>query len=71
MSSFLQVQAKLEKQTGFDCTLSGSTVVGLYQKENTTFFANAGDSRAIIIGESVRRSEDYMPERGMDGNYEN
>ena len=61
----MQVQSKLEKQTGFDCSLSGSTVVGIYQHENTIYFANAGDSRGIVIGQSI--DQNYMPERGGDG----
>lgn len=52
IATFLQVQNKLEKQTNFDCSLSGSTVVGCYQSGNHFYFANAGDSRAIIIGET-------------------
>jgi len=51
-STFLNVQQKLEKQTGFDCSLSGSTLVALYLKENKVYFGNAGDSRGIVIGES-------------------
>ena len=53
VKTFLQVQEKLEKQTNFDCRLSGSTVVSLYQKDNQIIFANCGDSRAILIGEQV------------------
>ena len=30
VTTYLQVQSKLEKQTGFDCNLSGSTLVGCY-----------------------------------------
>ena len=67
VSSFLGVQQKLEKQNGFDCSLSGSTVVGVYMKENDFYFANAGDSRAIIIGEqSKSHNQEYMHERGWD-----
>ena len=61
------MQNKLEKQTGFDCSLSGSTLVAVYQQENTIYFANAGDSRGIVIGESTpAHSADYMHERGGD-----
>ena len=55
----MNVQAKLEKQTGFDCKLSGSTLVSVYQKQNTFIFGNAGDSRAIVIGQTNDQSE-YM-----------
>ena len=67
ISTFLQVQTKLESQTQFDCSLSGSTVVGLYQHENTVYFANAGDSRGIIIGQTTGHNQEYMHERGGDG----
>ena len=53
VQSFLQVQSKMEKQTGFDCSLSGSTVVGIYKERKTIYFANAGDSRGIIIGQTT------------------
>ena len=67
VQSFLQVQSKLESQKGFDCDLSGSTVVAVYFKENTFYFANAGDSRGIIIGETKNYGQEYMHERGGDG----
>mmetsp|Transcript_28795 Transcript_28795/g.38406 ORF Transcript_28795/g.38406 Transcript_28795/m.38406 type:complete len:112 (+) Transcript_28795:3123-3458(+) len=68
VSTYLQVQAKMEKQTGFDCSLSGSTLVGMYQSGNTMYFANAGDSRGIVIGESSPAlSAEYQHERGGDG----
>lgn len=67
VASFLQVQAKLERQTGFDASLSGSTVVAVYQHGNTMYFANAGDSRGIVIGESTRNNQEQMHERGGDG----
>ena len=60
----------MEKQTGFDCSLSGSTVVAIYKERKTIYFANAGDSRGIIIGETTGRYNDqeYMHEqRGGDG----
>ncbi len=67
-STFLNVQSKLESQTGFDCSLSGSTLVAVYYQENKVYFANAGDSRAIIIGEArSSHSQEYMYERGGDG----
>ena len=67
VKTYLQVQSKLEKQTQFDCSLSGSTLVGIYHHENTIYFANAGDSRGIIVGESTpARSAEYMHERGGD-----
>ena len=53
ITSFLSVQQKLERQTNFDCSLSGSTLVGVYQRENQIFFSNCGDSRAVLIGEAV------------------
>ena len=60
-ATFLNVQQKLEKQTGFDCSLSGSTLVAIYYHENKVYFANAGDSRAIIIGEGrPSHSQEYM-----------
>ena len=52
VSTFLGVQSKLEKQTQFDCKLSGSTLVTCYCKQNTFIFGNAGDSRAIVIGQT-------------------
>ncbi len=62
------MQSKLEAQTGFDCSLSGSTLVAVYYQENKVYFANAGDSRAIIIGEArPSHSQEYMYERGGDG----
>lgn len=30
IATFLGVQQKLENQAGFDCSLSGSTVIGVY-----------------------------------------
>ena len=59
----------MEKQTGFDCSLSGSTVVAVFTKENTIYFANAGDSRGIIIGQTTTsgQNQEYMHEqRGGD-----
>ena len=33
-------------------------MVGVYQHENVIYFANAGDSRGIVIGESTSQSPD-------------
>ena len=48
----------IENQAEFDASLSGSTVVGIYQRGNTIYFANAGDSRAIVIGEKIVDHQD-------------
>ena len=53
VTSFLTVQQGLEEQQTFDCMLSGSTVVVAYLHEKTMYFANAGDSRGIVIGQTV------------------
>ena len=62
-SSFLTVQSKIEQQN-FNSDLSGSTVVGCYQRENQIIFANCGDSRAILIGETVENHNQEYEERG-------
>ena len=65
---FTQVHAMIEQQAEFDASLSGSTVVGIYQRGNTIYFANAGDSRAIVIGESIAgHQDDSMVDQGSDG----
>ena len=66
--SFTQVHAMIENQAEFDASLSGSTVVGIYQRGNTIYFANCGDSRAIVIGENlVGHQDDSMIDQGSDG----
>ena len=59
-ATFLETQKKLEKQTQFDCKLSGSTLVTVYQKQNTFIFGNAGDSRAIIFGHTNDNGSEYL-----------
>lgn len=67
VTTFLNVQDRMQKQTAFDPSLSGSTLVATYLQENTFYFANAGDSRSIVIGESSpAHSQEYMHERGGD-----
>ena len=48
----------------FDCSLSGSTVISVYQRENTIIFGNCGDSRAIVIGETLDTKNQEYEERG-------
>ena len=45
--------------------MSGSTVVGIYKKRKTIYFANAGDSRGIVIGQTTGRLNDEQ--HGGDG----